>query len=104
MIRVWSATTLGIDAIPVEIETHVVPGLPRYVVVGLAAGAVRESLDRVWAALKTAELPSPSGHRVTINLAPADLRKDGAGFDLPIAVGLIAGASSLLDPCLLDST
>src|SRR5690606_36931643 len=104
MIRVWSATTLGIDAIPVEIETHVVPGLPRYVVVGLAAGAVRESLDRVWAALKTSELPSPSGHRVTINLAPADLRKDGSGFDLPIAIGLIGGGSDLLDRGLVDAS
>ena len=103
MTRVWSATTIGVDALPVEIETHVAPGLPKYVVVGLAAGAVRESLDRVWAALKTAELPSPTGHRITINLAPADLRKDGAAFDLPIAVGLCAGAGGAIDAGLLDA-
>lgn len=104
MTRVWSATTIGVDAVRVEIEVHVSPGLPKYVVVGLAAGAVRESLDRVWAALKTSELPSPSGHRVTINLAPADLRKDGSGFDLPIAIGLLGGASDLLDSGLIDAT
>lgn len=103
LTRVWSATTIGIDALRVEIETHVSPGLPKYVVVGLAAGAVRESLDRVWAALKTAELPAPSGHRVTINLAPADLRKDGSAFDLPIALSLLHGGSGMLDAGLLDT-
>ena len=95
--RVWSSTTIGIEAIPVEIETHVTPGLPKYVVVGLPAGAVRESLDRVWAALRSANLPAPGGKRVTINLAPADVRKDGSGFDLPIAIGLVGGECAFPD-------
>ena len=101
--RVWSGTTIGVNALPVEIETHVTSGLPKYVVVGLPAGAVRESLDRVWAALRSSGLPSPSGRRITINLAPADVRKDGAAFDLPIALGLLSGGCGLLDPERLEA-
>ncbi|MFO7296331.1 MAG: magnesium chelatase domain-containing protein, partial [Clostridia bacterium] len=74
--RVWSSTTLGIEAIPVEIETHIESGMPRYTVVGLPDGAVRESRDRIWAALRNSGLPLPRG-AITVNLAPADLRKEG---------------------------
>ena len=87
--RVWSSAVHGVDALPIEIETHVEPGLPAWTVVGLPDGAVRESRDRVWAALKNAGLPSPRG-RITVNLAPADVRKEGSAFDLPIALGLLA--------------
>lgn len=87
--HVWSSAAVGVDALPVEIETHLEPGLPRYTVVGLPDGAVRESRDRVWAALKTTGLPVPRG-ATTVNLAPADVRKEGAAFDLPIALGLVA--------------
>ncbi len=98
--HVWSAAVLGVDALPIEIETHTEPGLPKWTVVGLPDGAVRESRDRVWAALKNAGLPVPRG-AVTVNLAPADVRKEGAAFDLPIALGLLA-ASGLLPPERLD--
>lgn len=54
--KVWSSAPLGIDALPVEIETHIVPGVPGYTVVGLPAGAVRESLDRIMAAARSAGL------------------------------------------------
>ncbi len=87
--KVWSSATLGIEALPVEIETHIVPGLPKYTVVGLAAGAVRESLDRIFAAARNTGLFFPRG-KTTINLAPADVRKESASFDLPIAMGLLA--------------
>ncbi len=87
--RVWSSAVLGVDALPIEIETHTEPNIPRWTVVGLPDGAVRESRDRVWAALKTSGLPVPRG-AVTVNLAPADVRKEGSAYDLPIALGLLA--------------
>ena len=98
--HVWSAAVLGVDALPIEIETHIESGLPKWTVVGLPDGAVRESRDRVWAALKNSGLPVPRG-AVTVNLAPADVRKEGAAFDLPIALGLLA-ASGLIEQDQLD--
>lgn len=93
--RVWSSAVLGVDALPIEIETHTESGLPRWTVVGLPDGAVRESRDRVWAALKNSGLPVPR-HVVTINLAPADVRKEGSAYDLPIALGLLASLPEAL--------
>ncbi len=87
--RVWSSTTIGVDALPIEIETHIDSGLRKYTVVGLPHGAVRESRDRVMSALKTSGLPIPRG-RITVNLAPADVPKEGSAFDLPLAIGLLA--------------
>ncbi|MEM6286526.1 MAG: YifB family Mg chelatase-like AAA ATPase [Bacteroidota bacterium] len=95
--RVWSSAVLGVDALPIEIETHTEPNIPRWTVVGLPDGAVRESRDRVWAALKTSGLPIPRG-AVTVNLAPADVRKEGSAYDLPIAIGLLAAISDGLIP------
>ena len=105
--RVWSSAVHGVDALPIEIETHTEPGLPAWTVVGLPDGAVRESRDRVFAALKNAGLPSPRG-RITVNLAPADVRKEGSAFDLPIALGLLAalgngqGAGGAIAQAVLD--
>jgi magnesium chelatase family protein len=99
--HVWSSTTHGVDALPIEIETNVDSGMPRYTVVGLPHGAVRESRDRIWAALKNSGLPVPRG-AITINLAPADVRKESAAFDLPLAVGLIAAAGDYVDANRLD--
>ncbi|MEO0558571.1 MAG: magnesium chelatase domain-containing protein [Bacteroidota bacterium] len=100
--RVWSSAVLGVDALPIEIETHTEPNIPRWTVVGLPDGAVRESRDRVWAALKTSGLPVPRG-AVTVNLAPADVRKEGSAYDLPIALGLIAATvEGLLPQEVLD--
>lgn len=95
--RVWSSAVLGVDALPIEIETHTEPNIPRWTVVGLPDGAVRESRDRVWAALKTSGLPVPRG-AVTVNLAPADVRKEGSAYDLPIALGLLAALGDGLIP------
>ena len=100
--RVWSSTTVGIEAVPVEIETDLRPGLPKYRVVGLPYGAVCESLDRIWAALANAELPVPRGV-ITINLAPADLRKDSASLDLPIALGILAVSGMPYSNSILES-
>lgn len=92
---------MGVDALPIEIETHVEAGMPRYTVVGLPDGAIRESRDRVFAALKNSGLPVPRG-ATTVNLAPADVRKEGAAFDLPIAVGLLAALAPDLPADRLD--
>lgn len=100
-IRIWSSATHGVDALPIEIETNVSSGMRDYTVVGLPKGAVRESLDRIFAALDNAGYSQPRG-RVTINLAPADVPKDSAAFDLPLAVGLIATESRRLDADMLD--
>lgn len=100
--HVWSSATHGVDALPIEIETNIDAGMPRYTVVGLPHGAVRESRDRIWAALKNNGLPVPRGV-ITINLAPADVPKEGAAFDLPLAIGLIAAAGDHLDHERLDA-
>jgi magnesium chelatase family protein len=88
LVRVLASTIAGIDAVPVEVETDISKGLPSYTVVGLPGGAVRESADRVRAAIRNSGLPFP-GRKITINLAPADVKKDGALLDLPIALSLL---------------
>ena len=98
--HVWTSTTQGVDALPIEIETSIAGGLPAYVVVGLPDGAVRESRDRIFAAFRNSGLQAPHG-RITINLAPADVRKEGAAFDLPIALGLLAAGEAAVDGTLL---
>lgn len=88
LATVTSAAVLGVDAYEVLIEADISGGLPNVLVVGLPDAAVQESRERVRAAIKNAGLPFPSG-RVVINLAPADQRKEGPAFDLPIAVALL---------------
>lgn len=95
-----SAGVLGIDAFPVQIEVDVSLGLPQYNLVGLADSAVKEGAVRVRSALENSGFSLPP-RRVTINLAPADIRKDGAAFDLPIALALLE-ASELLPSGSLD--
>lgn len=89
-----SASVFGIDAFPVQIEVDVSFGLPGFTVIGLPDATVRESRDRVRAAIKNSGFDFPA-HRITVNLAPADLRKAGASFDLPIALGLLATGGPL---------
>ncbi|GAB4390884.1 MAG: YifB family Mg chelatase-like AAA ATPase [Thermodesulfovibrionales bacterium] len=98
--RVYSASVLGIDAHPVEVEVDIAGrGLPHFSVVGLPDAAVKESRDRVKAALKNIGFSFPL-RPITVNLAPADLKKEGSAFDLPIAVGLVA-SEGVLDPLSL---
>ena len=99
LARVWSAAIAGIDAIKVGVEVDVSGGLPKIIVVGLPDMAVQESRERVKAALKNADFAFPV-RKIVINLTPADLRKEGPCFDLPISVGILA-ASEQVDPQLL---
>ena len=78
----------GIDTIPVEVQVHIANGLPTIAIVGLADKAVAESRERVRAALSSIGLALPP-KRIAVNLAPADVVKEGAHFDLPIALGLL---------------
>jgi len=88
--KVYSAAVVGIDAFEVEIEAHAGWGnSDKIAVVGLPDTAVKESKDRVTSAICNSALRWPSGQRITINLAPADVRKEGPSFDLPIALGLL---------------
>ncbi len=91
---VRSAAVFGIDALPIEIEVHLENALPGVNIVGLPDSAVKEARERVWAALKTSGFGFPN-RRVTINLAPADLRKEGSAFDLPIAVGILVAVGRI---------
>lgn len=100
LAAVRSATIVGIDALDVTVEVDVVPGLPAWTIVGLASNAVREARERVTAALANSGFDVPS-RRVTVNLSPADVRKDGTAFDLPIALALLA-ATSVIEARALD--
>jgi len=95
LARLRSAAVFGIDAAPVTIEVDVSFGLPGFTVVGLPDASVRESRDRIRSAIRNSGFEFPK-HRITVNLAPADVRKGGASFDLPIALGLLA-ASGVID-------
>jgi len=90
LAKALSSAILGIDAYIVEVEAHLTGAkLPKFRTVGLAEGAVKESKERVRAAIKNTGYTFPHKH-VTINLAPADIRKEGSAFDLPIAIGILA--------------
>lgn len=94
LARSCCAAVVGVDAIPVTVEVDVGRGLPVFQIVGLPETAVRESRDRIRTALRNGGYGFPKG-RITVNLSPADIRKEGTGFDLAIALGILA-ASGLL--------
>jgi magnesium chelatase family protein len=105
LARIFSSAVIGIDAIIIEVEVDLAKGLPSISVVGLPEGAVREGRERVLAALHNSGFELPP-RKVTINLAPADVRKEGSAFDLPIAIGMLAAngdvrADLLADTCLV---
>ena len=87
--KVQSAAYLGIHAYPVEIEVDVSNGLPQLNIVGLPDTSVKESKERVRTAIKNCGYRFPS-EKITVNLPPADIKKEGAAFDLPIALGILA--------------
>jgi len=89
LAKVLSGAILGIDAYVVEVEVDIAQGLPVFATVGLPDGAVKEAKERVKSAIKNSGYDLPP-KRITVNLAPADVKKEGAGFDLPIAVGILA--------------
>jgi magnesium chelatase family protein len=99
LARVRSGALRGIDALIVDVEVDVSSGLPHTTTVGLPDGAVREAADRLRAALRNAGFTYPH-KRVTVNLAPAGVRKEGAAFDLPIALGILAAEGGVPLPDL----
>lgn len=101
LARVWSASLIGIDAVKVGVEVDVAGGLPGVVIVGLPDTAIQESRERVKAALKNAGFPFPM-RKVVVNLTPADLRKEGPIFDLPISVGVLSAAEQVSANALND--
>ena len=89
LAKILSSALHGIDAIIVEVEVDIAQGLPQFATVGLPDGAVKESKDRVKSALKNSGYDFPN-RKITVNLAPADIKKEGAAFDLPISIGILA--------------
>ncbi|MFP4496642.1 MAG: YifB family Mg chelatase-like AAA ATPase [Vulcanimicrobiota bacterium] len=95
-----SAALMGIDAVPLDIEVDISSSLPAFIIVGLPDTSVSESRERVRSAITNSDFSFPY-KRVTVNMAPADIRKEGSGFDLPIAIGLLA-ASEQIDTASLE--
>lgn len=100
LARVVTSALLGIEAFTVHLEADLArSGMPAFTMVGLAEGAVKESKERVFTALKNSGFKLPPS-RITINLAPADMRKEGSSYDLPLALGLLVAAEILPESCL----
>ncbi len=100
--RVRTAATFGIAAYLVDVETQTEPHLPAFVIVGLPDNAVKESRERIMAALKHSGYDFPN-RKVVANLAPADIRKEGSGFDLPLALGILGASEQFHSPVLEES-
>src|SRR5215213_8031 len=103
LAKVHSCAVVGLDAEPIHVEVDIASGLERVTLVGLPDAAVRESSERVRAAVSNSGFFFPQ-HRLTVNLAPADLRKEGPAYDLPIAVGILAATRQVtasLDDALI---
>jgi len=94
LAAIHSAAVLGIDAYDVIVEVDATQGLPQWTIVGLPVGAVKESRERVGSALVNSGFVLPP-RRITVNLAPADVRKEGTAFDLPIALGILVATGQL---------
>jgi len=100
--KIYSSATVGIDAYLIEVETNVEKQIPSFTIVGLPDNAVKESRERVTAAIKNSRFDFPK-RKITVNLAPADIKKEGSSFDLPIAIGLLAAVGKIDDRLLEDS-
>src|SRR6476646_3412103 len=96
LARLRTAAIYGVEACAVQVEVDVSFGMPVFAMVGLPDASVRESRDRVRTAIRNSGFEFPP-HRITVNLAPADVRKAGAAFDLPIAIGILA-AQGVVEP------
>ncbi|MDH3394346.1 MAG: ATP-binding protein, partial [Desulfobulbaceae bacterium] len=95
LAKVISGAVIGVNGLLIEVETDIAFGLPTFMTVGLPEGAVRESKDRVKAAIKNSGYEFPN-RRITVNLAPADVKKAGTGYDLPMALGILAASETLI--------
>jgi magnesium chelatase family protein len=96
LAKVMSSTVIGVDGLPIEVEVDITRGLPMFSTVGLPDGAVRESKDRVKAAIGNSGYDFPN-KKITVNLAPADVKKSGSAYDLPMAIGILAASGALGD-------
>jgi magnesium chelatase family protein len=94
LAKIISSAVVGVEALPVTVEVDISYGLPSFSTVGLAEGAVRESRERVKAAIKNSGYDFPN-RKITVNLAPADVKKEGAGYDLPMAIGILVASEIL---------
>jgi len=94
--KIYSAAVIGLDAVPIEVEADISQGLPNFIVVGLPDASVQEARERVKTALKNSGLPFPRT-RLTVNLAPADIKKEGPAYDLPIAVAICAAGNAIIN-------
>jgi magnesium chelatase family protein len=99
--KVLSGSTYGVSAYIVEVETHLEKGLPGFAIVGLPDKAIRESRERISAAIRNSGFEFPL-RRITMNLAPADIRKEGSGFDVPMAIGILAATGQVEPEVLQD--
>jgi magnesium chelatase family protein len=97
LATISTASLTGLKSYRVEVEVDTAFGLPNFTIVGLGATAIQESRERVRSAIKNSSYAFPT-HRITVNLAPAHVRKDGAQFDLPIAIGILAATDSIKRP------
>lgn len=98
LVKVFGSAVYGIKATTITIEVNVVFGV-NYYLVGLPDSAVKESQQRITSALMTNGYKMP-GQKIIINMAPADIRKEGAAYDLPIAIGILAGSQQIESDCL----
>lgn len=98
-IKVFGMSVIGMESYPVFVEVDISQGLPQFATVGLPDTSVKESRDRIKAAIKNSGYRFPRSH-VTVNLAPADIKKEGTGFDLPIAVGILAAEELIKEDAL----
>lgn len=103
LAKVMSCAIIGLEAEIVEVEVDIIRGAPAFNLVGLPDAAVRESRDRVHSAIKNSGFKFPANRRITVNLAPADLRKEGPAYDLPIAVGILAASQQVWPEKLADA-
>ncbi len=99
--KVLSGSTYGVDAYIVEVETHIEKQIPSFSIVGLPDNAVRESRERITAAIKNCSFEFPI-RKITVNLAPADIKKEGSAFDLPMAIGILASTEQVAADVLND--
>src|SRR6201982_2395927 len=102
LARLRTAAVFGVEACHVNAEVDVSFGMPHFAMVGLPDASVRESRDRVRSGIRNSGFAFPA-HRITVNLAPADVRKAGAAFDLPIALGILA-AEGVVERPQIDNT
>lgn len=101
-IKVISMSVIGMESYLVSVEVDISSGLPQFSTVGLPDASVKESRDRIKAAIKNSGYRFPRSH-VTVNLAPADIKKEGTGFDLPIAVGILAAEELIPENSLKEN-